>query len=139
MPPGDRALRIVSWGLYLWSMMQEEHEAALREDRFDTLKKRAGIMLGLAFLIPFLLSILIVPGVTERPEAAAAGSCWVVNHGHQYEVSCLRWRIAYFCERWLMFYAVVLAVSGLVRVAVRKLRRRGTGTTALVSRHSARR
>ena len=111
----------------MWSMMHEEHEAALRQDRFDTLKKRAGIILGLAFLIPFLLSIFVVPGVTERPEAAAAGSCWAVNHGHHYEVSCLRWRIAYFCERWLMFYAVVLAVSGLVRVAVRKLRRRGTG------------
>jgi len=51
------------------------------------------------FVIVFLLPIFLVPGGTERPEAAAAGFCYISNHGHSYQVDCWRWHIAHWCER----------------------------------------
>jgi len=103
-------------------MLRDDHKATRPPERFDRFKKLAGTMLGLAFVVPFLLWILVVPGVTERHDAAEAGYCSVVNHGHHYLVSCNQWRIAYFCERWLLVYALVLLVTSALNAMGRMVR-----------------
>jgi len=73
----------------------------------------------LALATAFLLPIFLVPGVTERPEAAAAGFCYVRNHGHEYQVDCWRWHIAHWCEHGFIGYALLgllyMGVRGVVR------------------------
>jgi len=86
------------------------------------IKHGAEVVLGTAFFGAFLLPIfLMVPGHTEAPDAAAAGSCYARNHGHLYPVDCWRWHIAHWCERvflaLLLLASLQLAGRGVVRMA----------------------
>ncbi|TMA18933.1 MAG: hypothetical protein E6J62_20195 [Deltaproteobacteria bacterium] len=74
----------------------------------------------MTFVIVFLLPIFLVPGGTERPEAAAAGFCYISNHGHSYQVDCWRWHIAHWCERGLLAFVLLGFLYTAVRALVRK-------------------
>ena len=104
------------------SMPLQDRNGTPKPARLIKVKNVVGIILAAAFLIPFLLTIVLVRGVTERPDAAASGYCSVVNHGHHYIVECARWRIAHFCERWLLVYALILLVTSAVLGVRRKVR-----------------
>jgi hypothetical protein len=104
-------------------MLLDESGAESLEGTTNKLWKWAAVICRLAYFLPALLWLFLVPGNTERPGAAAAGSCWVVNHGHHYQVDCARWQIADFCGKWLFAYTVVALLAYAVTAVGRWARR----------------
>jgi len=65
----------------------------------------------------------MIPGYTERPEAAAAGFCYTRSRGHEYQVDCWKWHILLWCERvFLAFFVLAflwMGVRAVVKIAHR--------------------